>query len=54
MAGILYSITECFALTTEEQIISNEPPSSIQTINVQSRDCLEVCTDGIHDLVASK
>ena len=54
MAGSLYSITECFALTTEEQLPSSEAPeSSVQNIGVQTGDCLVVCTDGIHDLVPS-
>lgn len=55
MAGSLYSITECFALMTEEQFPSSEAPeSSVQTIDVQTGDCLVVCTDGIHDLVPSQ
>ncbi|WP_201606575.1 PP2C family protein-serine/threonine phosphatase [Psychrobacter immobilis] len=54
MAGSLYSITECFALTTDDSYISSEAPESIsRRINVNSGDCLLVCTDGIHDLVPS-
>ena len=55
MAGSLYSITECFALTTDDSCISSEAPESIsRRINVNSGDCLLVCTDGIHDLVPSR
>lgn len=54
MAGSLYSITECFALTTDDSYTSSEAPESIsRTIEVNSGDCLLVCTDGIHDLVPS-
>ena len=54
MAGSLYSITECFALTTDDSYISSEAPESIsRKIDVNSGDCLLVCTDGIHDLVPS-
>ncbi|CAM4000519.1 PP2C family serine/threonine-protein phosphatase [Psychrobacter arenosus] len=52
MAGSLYSITECFALTTEgDSTISEMPEASVQTVQIQSGDCLVICTDGIHDLV---
>jgi len=55
MAGSLYSITECFALTADNDFPSSEAPdSTAQTITIQSGDCLVVCTDGIHDLVPSK
>lgn len=55
MAGSLYSITECFALMTKDQVISSESPnSSVRNIEVQSGDCLVICTDGIHDLVPSE
>lgn len=55
MAGSLYSITECFALTVDEQFLSSEAPeSSVQIINIESGDCLVICTDGIHDLLPSK
>lgn len=55
MAGSLYSITECFALSTNGVYQSSEAPnSSVQTITVQSGDCLIVCTDGIHDLIPSQ
>ena len=55
MASSLYSITECFALTTDDSYLSSEAPESLsQTINVNSGDCLLVCTDGIHDLVPSR
>lgn len=55
MAGSLYSITECFALTANSDFLSSEAPDSTgQIIRVQSGDCLVVCTDGIHDLVPSK
>ena len=54
MAGSLYSITECFALTTDDSYTSSEAPESISlTIEVNGGDCLLVCTDGIHDLVPS-
>jgi len=54
MAGSLYSITECFALTTDDSYTSSEAPESIsRKIDVNSGDCLLVCTDGIHDLVPS-
>ena len=54
MAGSLYSITESFALTTDDSYISSEAPESIsRKIDVNSGDCLLVCTDGIHDLVLS-
>ena len=54
MAGSLYSITECFALTTDNSYTSSEAPESIsRKIEVNSGDCLLVCTDGIHDLVPS-
>lgn len=54
MAGSLYSITESFALTTDDSYISSEAPESIsRKIDVNSGDCLLVCTDGIHDLVPS-
>lgn len=54
MAGSLYSITECFVLTTDDSYISSEAPESIsRTMTINSGDCILVCTDGIHDLVAS-
>lgn len=54
MAGSLYSITECFALTTDDSYTSIEAPESVsRTIEFNSGDCLLVCTDGIHDLVPS-
>ena len=54
MAGSLYSITECFALTSDSSYLSSEAPESIsRKIDVNSGDCLLVCTDGIHDLVPS-
>ena len=54
MAGSLYSITECFALTTDDSYTSSEAPESIsRKIDVNSGDCLLVCTDGVHDLVPS-
>ena len=54
MAGSLYSITESFALTTDDSYISSEAPESIsRKIDANSGDCLLVCTDGIHDLVPS-
>lgn len=55
IAGSLYSITECFALTADNDFPSSEAPdSTVQTITIQSGDCLVVCTDGTHDLVPSK
>ena len=54
MAGSLYSITECFALTTDNSYLSSEAPESMsRTIDINSGDCILVCTDGIHDLVPS-
>ena len=54
MAGSLYSITECFALTTDDSYTSSEAPESIsRRVDINSGDCLLVCTDGIHDLVPS-
>ncbi|MEC5210860.1 serine/threonine protein phosphatase PrpC [Psychrobacter sp. PL15] len=54
MAGSLYSITECFVLTSDDSYTSSEAPESVsQTIDVNSGDCILVCTDGIHDLVPS-
>ncbi|WP_201583341.1 PP2C family protein-serine/threonine phosphatase [Psychrobacter jeotgali] len=54
MAGSLYSITECFALSADDDGLSSEAPeSAVRTIDIESGDCLVVCSDGIHDLVAS-
>lgn len=54
MAGSLYSITECFALTADNSDTSSEAPeSSSCKIDVNNGDCILVCTDGIHDLVPS-
>ena len=54
MAGSLYSITECFALTTDDSYTSSESPESIsRTMDIDGGDCILVCTDGIHDLVQS-
>lgn len=54
MAGSLYSLTECFALTSDSSYLSSEAPESIsRKIDVNSGDCILVCTDGIHDLVPS-
>ena len=54
MAGSLYSMTECFTLTTDESYMSSEAPESIsRKVEVSRGDCLLVCTDGIHDLVPS-
>ena len=54
MAGSLYSITECFALITDDSYTSSEAPESVsRKIEFNSSDCLLVCTDGIHDLVPS-
>ena len=54
MAGSLYSITECFALTANESYMSSEAPESAsRTIDANSGDCILVSTDGIHDLVPS-
>ncbi len=54
MAGSLYSITECFVLTSNHSYLSGEAPESIsRKIDVNSGDCIVVCTDGIHDLVPS-
>jgi serine/threonine protein phosphatase PrpC len=54
MVGSLYSITECFALTSDSSYINSEAPESMsQTIDFSSGDCFLICTDGIHDLVPS-
>lgn len=54
MAGSLYSITECFAISADESGLSSEAPqSAVRTIYIKSGDCLVICTDGIHDLVPS-
>ena len=54
MAGSLYSITECFAISADESGLSSEAPdSTVQTIDIKSGDCLVICTDGIHDLILS-
>ena len=54
MAGSLYSITECFALTADESYLrSKAPEGNSCQIDINSGDCLLVCTDGIHDLVPS-
>ena len=54
MAGSLYSITECFALTSDSSYLSSEAPESIsRTMDIDGGDCFLVCTDGIHDLVPS-
>lgn len=54
MAGSLYSITECFALTADDSYLSGDAPeSSSCEIDVNSGDFILVCTDGIHDLVPS-
>lgn len=54
MAGSLYSITECFAISADESGLSSEAPqSTVRTIEIKSGDCLVICTDGIHDLVPS-
>lgn len=54
MAGSLYSITECFALTTDDSYTSSEAPESMsRTIEISIGDYILVCTDGIHDLVPS-
>ena len=54
MAGSLYSITECFALAADDNYLSGEAPEgSSCKVNVNSGDCILVCTDGIHDLVPS-
>lgn len=54
MAGSLYSITECFVLTAYDSYLSGEAPKgSSCKIDINSGDCILVCTDGIHDLVPS-
>ena len=55
MAGSLYIITECFALTADDGYLSGEAPESIsRKVDINSGDCIVVCTDGIHDLVPSR
>lgn len=54
MASSLYIITECFALTADDGLLSSEAPEGDScTIDIDSGDCIVVCTDGIHDLVPS-
>ena len=54
MVGSLYSITECFVLTADDSHTSTEAPEgSSCEIDINSGDCILVCTDGIHDLVTS-
>lgn len=54
MAGSLYSITECFALNADESGLNLEAPeSAVRYIDINSADCLVICTDGIYDLVSS-
>lgn len=55
MAGSLYSITECFALSADSDYLSAEAPAStVRTIEIGAGDCLLLCTDGIHDLLSSE
>ena len=55
MAGSLYSLTECFALTSDSSYLSSEAPEGIsRTMDIDGGDCFLVCTDGIHDLVPSQ
>ena len=54
MAGSLYSLTECFALTSDSSYLSSEAPEGIsRTMDIDGGDCFLVCTDGMHDLVPS-
>ena len=53
MASMLYSITECFSLSTDDGFNSEAPKSEVDTIDIYSGDSLLICTDGIHDLVPS-
>lgn len=53
MAGMLYSITECFSLSTEDGVNAEASNSEVNTIDIQSGDCFVVCTNGIHDLLPS-
>lgn len=53
MAGMLYSITECFSLSTDNGFNAEAPDSDVKMINIHSGDSLLICTDGIHDLVPS-
>lgn len=54
LAGSLYSITACFALSADKHDLSSEAPeSALRTIEITLGDSLVVCTDGIHDLVPS-
>ena len=54
MARSLHSIIKCFALTTDDSYLSSEAleGSSCQ-IDVNSCDCIVICTDGIRDLLPS-
>ena len=53
MAGMMYSITECFSLSTQDGFDAEAPQSDVSTIDIKSGDSLVICTDGIHDLVSS-
>lgn len=51
MASPMYALTDC--LIADSDLDSNPMPAyDSQTLKVSSDDCLVVCTDGVHDLVA--
>lgn len=51
MASPMYALTDC--LIADSDLDSNPMPAfDSQTLAVSSDDCLVVCTDGVHDLVA--
>ena len=51
MASPMYALTDC--LIADSDLDNNPMPAfENQTLAVSSDDCLVVCTDGVHDLVA--
>lgn len=51
MASPMYALTDC--LIADSDLDNNPMPTyDSQTLKVSSDDCLVVCTDGVHDLVA--
>lgn len=52
MAGSLYSLTECFIFSGDND--HEAPNSGVQTLTVGAGDSLITCSDGIHDLVPSE
>ena len=51
MASPMYALTDC--LIADSDLDNNPMPTyDSQTLKVSSGDCLVICTDGVHDLVA--